>query len=66
MKTSELSQLTPLPDADKARAMIKKDFEERYKQLLGDRYEEFMNYSLSYLNKSIRANLSSKTQVTMW
>ncbi|HLD96788.1 MAG TPA: RsmB/NOP family class I SAM-dependent RNA methyltransferase [Candidatus Nanoarchaeia archaeon] len=51
-----LQTLTPLPDSDKYRATVKKDFEERYRQLLGSSYEDFLAYSLSYLNKSIRVN----------
>ncbi|MBI2144877.1 RsmB/NOP family class I SAM-dependent RNA methyltransferase [Candidatus Woesearchaeota archaeon] len=54
----QLRQLTSLADADKARATIKKDFEARYRQLLGsdEAYESFLKHSLSYLNKGIRAN----------
>lgn len=55
---SVLEQLTPLADAEKARAAIKKEFEQRYRQLLGsdEEYERFLQHSLSYLNKSIRVN----------
>ncbi|MFC1648548.1 NOL1/NOP2/sun family putative RNA methylase [Nanoarchaeota archaeon] len=35
---------------------IKPKFEERYKAMLGDKYDNFLNYSLSYINKSIRVN----------
>lgn len=35
---------------------LKPVFIERYKELLGDRYDEFMDYSFSYLRKSIRVN----------
>lgn len=54
----QLRQLTPLADADKARLTIKKDFESRYRELLGTEaeYERFLQHSLSYLNKSIRIN----------
>ncbi|MBI3036618.1 RsmB/NOP family class I SAM-dependent RNA methyltransferase [Candidatus Woesearchaeota archaeon] len=52
----QLRQLTPLPEADKARASVKKDFEQRYRHLLGSSYDDFIRYSLSYLNKSIRVN----------
>ncbi|HIG98347.1 TPA: RsmB/NOP family class I SAM-dependent RNA methyltransferase [Candidatus Woesearchaeota archaeon] len=50
--------LTPLRDAEKAKATVKKEFEERYRKLLGGskEYERFLQYSLSYLNKSIRVN----------
>lgn len=51
-----LSELTPLPEAEKARAAIKPEFEKRYRHLLGSSYEDFITYSLSYLNKSIRVN----------
>ncbi|MBI2137652.1 RsmB/NOP family class I SAM-dependent RNA methyltransferase [Candidatus Woesearchaeota archaeon] len=53
--------LTPLPDAERLRATVKKDFEERYRQLLGDRYEGFIAHSLSYMNKSIRVNTLKTT-----
>lgn len=55
---SILEKLTPLPEADKARAAVKSEFEQRYRQLLGSdgEYERFLQYSLSYLNKSIRVN----------
>ncbi|MBI2550373.1 RsmB/NOP family class I SAM-dependent RNA methyltransferase [Candidatus Woesearchaeota archaeon] len=54
--TAVLDKLTPLPDIEKFRSSIKKEFEQRYKQLLSSSYEDFLNYSLSYLNKSIRVN----------
>lgn len=53
---SALEKLTPLPEAEKARTAIKNEFEERYRHLLGGSYDDFLNYSLSYLNKSIRIN----------
>jgi len=53
---NKLDELTPLPDAEKAGATIKPEFENRYRHLLGDRYDDFIRYSLSYLNKSIRTN----------
>lgn len=40
--------------ADKAE--IKPFFEKRYKKLLGDRYDEFMKYSFTYLRKCLRVN----------
>lgn len=54
----QLSELTPLPEAQKARATVKPEFGLRYKQLLGSdgEYERFLQHSLSYLNKSIRVN----------
>ncbi len=57
----QLSELTPLPEAEKARATVKKEFEERYRQLLGSSYDDFIRYSLSYLNKSIRVNTLKTT-----
>jgi tRNA (cytosine49-C5)-methyltransferase len=44
--------LTPIPQ----QVMIKPVFEERYKKLLGERYDEFLQFSLSYSAKSIRVN----------
>lgn len=35
---------------------IKPYFEERYRQILGDRYDKFMEYSFSYIRKCIRVN----------
>ncbi len=54
--SEQLNKLTSLPEADKARATIKKEFEERYQHLLGGSYDDFITYSLSYLNKSVRVN----------
>ncbi len=44
----------PIPDREKLK--VKPAFEERYRSLLGDRYDEFMDYSLSFLRRSIRVN----------
>jgi tRNA (cytosine49-C5)-methyltransferase len=44
--------LTPIPQ----QVQIKPIFEERYRKLLGDRYDEFLQYSLAYSAKSIRVN----------
>jgi len=35
---------------------VKKRFEDHYRELLGDDYDKFMNYSLSYIRKCIRVN----------
>ncbi|MFH1916908.1 MAG: RsmB/NOP family class I SAM-dependent RNA methyltransferase [Nanoarchaeota archaeon] len=35
---------------------IKPVFEERYRKILGDRYEEYIDYSTSYIRKAIRVN----------
>jgi len=43
-----------IPDSQKAE--IKPAFEERYKALLGSRYEDFVKYSMCYIRKSIRVN----------
>ncbi|MBN2422532.1 RsmB/NOP family class I SAM-dependent RNA methyltransferase [Candidatus Woesearchaeota archaeon] len=43
-----------IPDAEKIQ--IKKPFEDRYKKILGIRYDEFLNYSLSFLKRSVRVN----------
>ena len=47
-------ELKAFPDKDKYE--IKKAFEERYRGLLGDRYDEYLRYSLSFLTRSIRVN----------
>src|SRR3989338_1501845 len=41
---------------DKEDIKLKKAFEERYRMLLGERFEEYMKYSLSFLTRSIRVN----------
>jgi len=43
-----------IPDSEKL--VIKEKFVERYKALLGEHYDEFMDYSTSYIKKSIRVN----------
>ncbi|MBN1175094.1 NOL1/NOP2/sun family putative RNA methylase [Candidatus Woesearchaeota archaeon] len=35
---------------------IKPDFETRYRKLLGDRYDEFIKFSFTYMRKCIRVN----------
>ncbi|MFW6026269.1 MAG: NOL1/NOP2/sun family putative RNA methylase [Candidatus Woesearchaeota archaeon] len=35
---------------------IKENFKERFKNLLGDRYDKFIDYSLRFLKRSIRVN----------
>ncbi len=47
---------------DKSKIEIKPAFEERYRELLGDRYDEFMKTSLTFLRRSIRVN-TIKTSV---
>lgn len=49
----------PIPE--KYRPKIKDVFEEKYKKLLGDRYEEFMKYSFLYAKKAIRVNTLKAT-----
>ena len=49
-----LDALEVIPDS--AKFAIKDKFVDRYKALLGDRYEEFIKYSMSYIRKSIRVN----------
>jgi len=46
------SDLTPIPQV----VEIKQRFVDRYKALLGDRYDTFLQYSLSYARKAIRVN----------
>jgi len=52
-------KLDPLPEAGKV--TVKENFEKRYRQLLGSRYDEFLKYSLSYINKSVRVNTLKAT-----
>jgi NOL1/NOP2/sun family putative RNA methylase len=47
-----------IPNSDKIK--IKKDFEKRYRNLLGNNYDEFLKYSLSFLRRSIRINTLKK------
>lgn len=54
-----MHELTPFPDQEKI--IVKPKFEERYRALLGDRYDEFMRYSLSFLRRSIRVNTLKTT-----
>jgi len=35
---------------------ISKKFEEHYRELLGDRYNKFIEYSFSYLRRCVRIN----------
>ena len=49
-----LMQIKPFPDKHKIK--LKKNFEERYKKLLENRYDEYLEYSLSFLTRSIRVN----------
>jgi len=46
--------LEKIPDSEKFE--IKENFVQRYKELLGDRYSEFIDYSFAYIRKSIRVN----------
>ena len=46
--------LKHIPDSEKI--AIKPAFEERYKAILGDDYGRWLEYSFSYLRKSIRIN----------
>ncbi len=41
---------------------VKPGFEKRYRALLGDRYEQFLKYSTSYITKGVRVN-TLKTSV---
>ncbi|MBT3464929.1 RsmB/NOP family class I SAM-dependent RNA methyltransferase [archaeon] len=46
--------LKVIPDSTKYE--IKPGFEERYRAILGDAYDDFMKYSLSYIRRSLRVN----------
>ena len=50
-----------MPEAIPQEVHVKPAFAERYKELLGDRYDEFMKYSLSYIRKCIRVNTLKTT-----
>lgn len=52
-------ELKAFPNKDKI--IFKKNFEERYKKLLGDKYDEYKKYSLSFLTRSIRVNTLKAT-----
>ncbi|MBN1502256.1 RsmB/NOP family class I SAM-dependent RNA methyltransferase [Candidatus Woesearchaeota archaeon] len=45
---------TPIPNREQYKT--KKDFEGRYKSILGKEYDKFIDYSLSFLRRSIRVN----------
>ncbi|MFA6073811.1 MAG: RsmB/NOP family class I SAM-dependent RNA methyltransferase [Candidatus Woesearchaeota archaeon] len=45
-----------MEDTFKRKAILKPAFEERYKLLLGDNYDAFINCSSRYIRKSIRVN----------
>ncbi len=49
-----LEKLDTIPDTEDIE--IKPGFEDRYRKLLGSDYGDFLRYSLSFLNKSIRVN----------
>ena len=53
--------LKRLPGSEKLE--IKERFEKRYRQLLGKEYESFIEHSLSYITKSIRANTLKINQI---
>ncbi len=46
--------LKKIPKTDKLE--VKNSFKKHYKDLLGDRYDEFMKYNFSFLRRSIRVN----------
>ena len=52
------STLTPIPQTIE----IKPAFEERYRKLLGGRYDEYLRFSSAYIRKAIRVN-TLKTSV---
>lgn len=50
----DLHALEPIPHAQDM--VFKPAFVQRYQDLLGDRYDEFIRYSLSFMRKGIRVN----------
>jgi tRNA (cytosine49-C5)-methyltransferase len=51
-----MSRNTPEQIPSAGNLLVKQKFEERYRELLKERYDEFMGSSTSYARKSIRAN----------
>ncbi len=51
-------QLKPFPNKDQLK--FKKEFEKRYREFLGDRWKEYVKYTLSFLTRSIRVNTLKK------
>jgi NOL1/NOP2/sun family putative RNA methylase len=54
MVKEKLDALDIIPDNEKF--AVKPKFEERYKAILGEGYDDFIKYSTSYIRKSIRVN----------
>ena len=52
-------ELKAFPDKDKIK--FKQEYVERYKKLLGSKYDEYIKYSLSFLTRSIRVNTIKST-----
>lgn len=52
-------ELKQFPDKDKIK--FKKEYVDRYKKLLGSKYDEYIKYSLSFLTRSIRVNTIKKS-----
>ncbi len=52
-------ELTPFPD--RAKIQLKDAFEKRYRALLGDEFDIYLKYSLSFLTRSIRVNTLKKS-----
>jgi 16S rRNA C967 or C1407 C5-methylase (RsmB/RsmF family) len=46
--------LKQIPKSDEIK--LKDKFVERYKNILGSRYDEFIKYSFSFLRRSLRVN----------
>jgi tRNA (cytosine49-C5)-methyltransferase len=53
-KDADIKDIKRIPNSENIE--IKQAFESRYRELLGNRYEEFINYSLSFSRRSIRVN----------
>ncbi len=49
-------ELKAIPETQEIIDSLKPEFIKRYKGLLGDRYDEFIKYSFSFLRRSIRVN----------
>ncbi len=57
------TELRTIPGIEKLQ--IKEDFEKRYRGILQNKYEEFMKYSTSFIDRSIRANTLKITVIEL-
>jgi tRNA (cytosine49-C5)-methyltransferase len=53
---TEETDLTPDIIEQRRKLILKPEFEKRYRELLGDKYSDYLEYSTKYIRKSIRVN----------